>query len=157
MSSHSFGGSISVFFGLCASVPFGWLMMGLFFRRQRLLARTSQSRRAHGALKSAKNMLSKIVKAKQDLNAKAEEIKQIALVFADQRTQRSMRGLAYDDLAEQLRALGGRESVSKLVELLEALDYERFSGQLNDASLLQFAERMNQILNNLDNELEVSS
>ena len=68
-----------------------------------------------------------------------------------------MRGLAYDDLAEKLRALGGRESVSQLVELLETLDYERFSGQLNDASILKFAERISQILTELDNELKVAS
>ena len=131
--------------------------MGLFFRRQRRLERTSQSRQANGALKAAKNMLSKSVRSNDGLMETAEAIKLTSLVFVDQRTQRSMRGLAYDDLAEQLRALGGHESVSQLVELLETLDYERFSGQLNNASILQFAERITQILTELDNELEVAS
>ena len=98
--------------------------MGLFFRRQRRLERTSQSRQANVALKAAKNMLSKSVKSNDGLMEKAEVIKEISLVFVDQRTQRSMRGLAYDDLAEQLRSLGGHESVSQFVEVLETLDYE---------------------------------
>ena len=131
--------------------------MGLFFRRQRRLERTSKSRQANVALKAAKNMLSKSVKSNDGLMEKAEAIKQTSLVFVDQRTQRSMRGLAYDDLAEQLRSLGGHESVSHLVELLETLDYERFSGHLNDASILQFAEKITQILTELDHELEVVS
>ena len=100
-------------------------------------------------------MLSKSVRSNDGLMEKAEAIKQTSLVFVDQRTQRSMRGLAYDDLAEQLGL--SEAGVSQLVELLETLDYERFSGQLNNASILQFAERITQILTELDNELEVAS
>jgi hypothetical protein len=147
--------SITLFYVSLFGFPFAvglWMLLerARFFRQ-----RNSGDRSAARSLKNAKSQLADLGRQNQSsLRERAKSAKRVALDYLALRTQSSVLGLAYDDLAIELQRRGASpQSTRKFVELMETFDYESFSGVVSGTDFEPQLDELLVVLEHLESEL----
>jgi hypothetical protein len=147
--------SIALFYLSLLGFPCAVVVWLLIERGRSSRARNSGDRNAARALKNAKRALGLIGRATdKNLRDRAKSAKGAALEYLVQRTQDSLLGLAYDELAVELQKRGVSPAVTgKFVELMETFDYESFSGVVSGTGFEPQLDELVNLLGQLESEL----
>ena len=147
--------SINLFYLSLFGFPFGVGIWILLERARFSRQRNAGDRSAARSLKNAKSQLAEIGRQNQNsLRERAKSAKRVALDYLAQRTQSSVLGLAYDDLAIELQRRGASpQSTRKFVELMETFDYESFSGVVSGPDFEPQLDELLVVLGHLESEL----
>lgn len=147
--------SIILFYLSLFGFPFGVGVWMLLERTRFSRERSAGDRGAARALKNAKTQLAVIGREHQkNLRERAKSAKRVTLDYLALRTQSSVLGLAYDDLALDLQRRGASpQSTHKLVELMETFDYESFSGVVSGTGFESQLDELLVVLGHLESEL----
>ena len=147
--------SIALFYLSLFGFPCAVVLWLLIERGRSSRARNSGNRNAARAFKHAKLALGVIGReTDKSLRVRAKSAKGVALEYLVQRTQESLLGLAYDELAVELQKRGvSPAATGKFVELMETFDYESFSGVVSGSGFEPQLDELLTLLGQLESEL----